>query len=278
MQPSTAQKNKVSATQKSDGSVRSRVMAAKSALGLKDLNASAAATGHKLYTQLSSQNPNLQQNQVLNRISPSARKHYMKLSSIVPSEFLSDKIPMNQFRATLNRIKAAQNISKQLNNHYEILDTEQETMSIDESFYPPQMMVLRRTGVRIFPDGRRVALYSNDKLGLVFTVPFKSSGVTDTLPNVTAEEVEVDNLMESLEQVAAYASQENPKSTAKHMKFADGSKMKVSHGAAKAIHMVHGALNDENKKKFAEMLTTPKGFEKAAHFSLSKVNFSIGGK
>jgi hypothetical protein len=82
--------------------------------------------------------------------------------------------------------------------------------------------------------------------------------------------------MESLEQVAAYAQQEQPKASAKHMKFADGSKLKVSHGAAKAIHMVHGALNDENKKKFADMLTTPKGFEKAAHFALSRVKFTIG--
>ena len=63
-----------------------------------------------------------------------------------------------------------------------------------------------------------------------------------------------------------------------HWKFADGSKLKVSHGAAKAIHLVHGALNDENKKKFADMLTTPKGFEKAAHFALSKVEYKIGDK
>ena len=95
------------------------------------------------------------------------------------------------------------------------------------------------------------------------------------VPGVQAEETD---LMESLEQVAAYAQQDNVTSHAKHFKFADGSKLKVSHGAAKAIHLVHGALNDENKKKFAEMLKTPKGFEKAAHFALSKVNFSIGDK
>ena len=42
--------------------------------------------------------------------------------------------------------------------------------------------------------------------------------------------------------------------------------------------MVHGALNDDNKKKFADMLNTPQGFEKAAHFALNKVQFTIGGK
>jgi hypothetical protein len=42
--------------------------------------------------------------------------------------------------------------------------------------------------------------------------------------------------------------------------------------------MVHGALNDDNKKKFVEMLNNPKGFEKAANFAMSKVSFKIGGK
>jgi hypothetical protein len=138
------------------------------------------------------------------------------------------------------------------------------------------MLVLKRTGIRIFPDGRRVAMYVNDKMGLTFTIPYRPTGTkTDdaTVPGSVSEEI-----MESLDQVAAFAQQDNVTSNAKHMKFADGSKLKVSHGAAKAIHMVHGALNDENKKKFAEMLTTPKGFEKAAHFALSKVKFSIGDK
>lgn len=279
MPQQAVQKNKPTVSSKADSSVRARIMTAKSALGLKGLNASAAAAGHQLYSKIASDNPNLQQVQVLNRISPTARKHYMQLSTVVPTELLSDKVPMNQFRATLNRLKATRNVS-QLNNEYEISDNIQESVSLDESFYPPQMMVLRRTGVRIFPDGRRVALYSNDKLGLVFTVPFRSSGVTDTLPNVTAEEFDADSddIMESLEQVAKYASEENPKAMAKHFKFADGSKMKVAHGVAKALHMVHGALNDQNKKKFADMLNNPQGFQKAADFALSKVQFTIGGK
>lgn len=142
---------------------------------------------------------------------------------------------------------------------------------------PPMVLILKRRGVRIFPDGKRVALYANEKLGLSFTIPYSSNRPEQEIVGVQSEETESD-IMESLEQVAAYAQQEQPKALAKHMKFADGSKLKVSHGAAKAIHMVHGALNDENKKKFADMLTTPKGFEKAAHFALSKVEYKIGGK
>ena len=134
---------------------------------------------------------------------------------------------------------------------------------------PPMMLILKRQGIRIFPDGKRVALYKSEKLGMSITVPYSSNGPEKELAGVS------EDIIESLEQVSAYAQEEQPKAMAKHMKFADGSKLKVSHGAAKAIHMVHGALNDENKNKFAEMLKDPKGFTKAAHFALSKVNFSI---
>jgi hypothetical protein len=44
----------------------------------------------------------------------------------------------------------------------------------DESI-PSPMLVLRRQGLRVFPDGRKVALYTNDKYNLVFTVPFGGS-------------------------------------------------------------------------------------------------------
>ena len=135
---------------------------------------------------------------------------------------------------------------------------------------PPMVLVLKRKGVRIFPDGKRVALYVNEKLNLSVSMPYSSTGPEQNLVGVSEETV-----MENIDQVAAFAQQDNVTSNAKHFKFADGSKLKVSHGAAKAIHMVHGALNDENKKKFADMLTTPKGFEKVAHFALSKVNFTI---
>jgi len=165
-------------------------------------------------------------------------------------------------------LAVSRNVAKE---DYEVTRTDfvtEASLSSD----PPMMLVLKRTGVRIFPDGKRVALYKNDKLNLSFTIPYSSVGPEQELVGVSEE------IMESLEQVAAFAQQDNVTSNAKHMKFADGSKLKVSHGAAKAIHMVHGALNDENKKKFADMLTTPKGFEKAAHFALSKVKFSIGDK
>lgn len=153
--------------------------------------------------------------------------------------------------------------------------------AIERTMDPPQALLLQRKGIRIFPDGRKVAMYVNKKLGLVFTIPYAGTGKTQgeiIQQGIAVQAEEVEEVMESLEQVAKFAQEESPKQTSRHMKFADGSKLRVSHGAAKAIHMVHGALNDENKNKYAEMLKDPKSFEKAAHFALSKVQFTIGGK
>ena len=252
--------------------------AAKSTLGIKGLNVNAAASGHEKVTKTLAANPKLQFGQVLNKLSASERSSYISATSHVPSDALSSDVPMNRFRRQLQVLKPGA-AKKPLMNSYDILDGDQLCeATLRDEVSPPPMLVLKRTGIRIFPDGRRVAMYVNDKLGLTFTIPYKPTGTTTGDATVPGVSEEVEEIMESLDQVAAYAQQEQPKAMAKHMKFADGSKLKVSHGAAKAIHMVHGALNPENKKKFEELLSHPKGFEKAAHFALSKVNFTIGGK
>lgn len=43
---------------------------------------------------------------------------------------------------------------------------------ITKEIIPNMILVLKRRGIRIFPDGRKVALYVNDKYNLVFSVPF----------------------------------------------------------------------------------------------------------
>jgi hypothetical protein len=262
------------------------VTAAKSALGMKNLNVAAALAGHKMLSAAAAKNPKMPFNQLLNKVPANARQHYMNLTSSIPSNMLDPSLPAGQFRSTVQKLKQATGIMKSLNNSTELefTDKEQMTEALRDEIQPSPMLVLRRKGIRIFPDGRRVALYTNDKYGLVFTIPYNAGGTgtagsfgSQNVPSVIQAE-SVEPICETLEQVAKFAQQDNVTSTAKQFKFADGSKLKVSHGAAKAIHMVHGALNDENKKKFADMLNTPKGFEKAAHFALSKVNFTIGGK
>lgn len=47
-----------------------------------------------------------------------------------------------------------------------------ENAGMNSEVTPAPMLVLRRRGIRIFPDGKRVALYVNDKYNLTFTVPY----------------------------------------------------------------------------------------------------------
>lgn len=54
-----------------------------------------------------------------------------------------------------------------------------EERGLRDEIIPAPMLVLRRRGIRIFPDGRHVALYTNDKYNLTFTVPYGGSA-TDT--------------------------------------------------------------------------------------------------
>lgn len=257
--------------------IRAKIMAAKSALGLKDLNVAAAVAGHKMYQAHASKNPNLPANQILNKISPNARSNYLRLTSEVPSSVLGDA-SMPQFRLALQKLKQARGIMQQVNNSFEITDLDQisEAARLKDEINPPYMLVLKRRGIRIFPDGKRVALYVNDKLGLTFTVPYEPAGTMakDVLPGVQAEEIELseENIDENIEHIKDIVD----KHQAKKLKFQDGTSMNVDATTAKAIHLVHGALNDQNKAKVARMLSHSKGqFMKVADFAMKNTAFKI---
>lgn len=49
---------------------------------------------------------------------------------------------------------------------------------------PPPMLVLKRVGIRIFPDGRRVAMYTDSKLGLTFSIPYDENFGSAIVPGV----------------------------------------------------------------------------------------------
>lgn len=146
----------------------------------------------------------------------------------------------------------------------------EETELNEEVFSAPQMLILRRTGIRIFPDGRRVALYVNDKHNLMFSVPYKKNLAPTDLPTVQAEEVEhVDENIEHIKDIVKNKQ-------AKKLKFQDGTSMTVDAQTAKAIHLVHNALNDENKAKVAKMLGHSKGhFMKVADFANKNTAYKI---
>ena len=137
---------------------------------------------------------------------------------------------------------------------------------------PPFVLLLKRRAVRLFPDGTKVALYYNDKLKKVFSVPFNSQymGYNSMAPVIQAEgmdeqgEMLEEAVMDTLHKIVSNKS-------AQKVKFASGETRTVDHFTASALTQVHGALNDDNKKKFADMVhKSPGHFTMAADFAFSK--------
>jgi len=132
---------------------------------------------------------------------------------------------------------------------------------------PPMVMVLKRKGIRIFPDGKKVALYTNDQLGLTFTVPY--SGGEQVEPSIMgvhedAEDYGDEMLTENLKRLR-FASQKKPVS----INFKTGDNMHVDHLTARAITNLHKQLSPENKMTMMDKISTdPESFKKVASFAL----------
>ena len=126
---------------------------------------------------------------------------------------------------------------------------------------PPFVLVLKRKAFRLYPDGMRIALYYNDKLDKYFSVPYtEEQGAKTPIQAEETEQIE-EAVMDQLHKIVAGKQ-------AQRVKFADGSTRSVDHFTASAITQVHNALNDENKKKFADMVhKSPAHLAKASDFA-----------
>ena len=108
----------------------------------------------------------------------------------------------------------------------------------------------------MYPDGQKVALYHNKQLDKLFSVPYGAEAV------IQAEQVELqESVMDTLHKIVKERQ-------AQSVKFASGHSRKVDGYTASAITQVHKNLNDENKKKFSDLVhKSPEHFEKAAAFA-----------
>ena len=139
----------------------------------------------------------------------------------------------------------------------------EEAIQLDEGKEPPFVLVLKRKAIRVYPDGTKIALYYNDKLKRIFTVPY------DTLDNNTiqAQQEEVEQVEEAVDTIGQL---QKIKDTHQHgtVNHKDGSASKVDAQTAHAVLSVHKNLNDINKKKFADMVArSSHHMQKAAEFS-----------
>lgn len=130
--------------------------------------------------------------------------------------------------------------------------------SVDNIKDPPFVLLLKRKAIRVYPDKTKVALYHNKQLDKYFSVPY-GSGVDSY---IQAEETELEEaVMDQLHKIVNNKQSQS-------VKFASGHTRKVDHFTASAITQVHKALNDENKKKFADMVhKSPEHLQKAADFA-----------
>ena len=132
---------------------------------------------------------------------------------------------------------------------------------IDFDNDPPFVLVLKRRAIRMYPDKTKVALYYSKTLDKYFSVPY--GGPLGTA--IQAEEIQIEEaVMDQLHKIVADKQ-------AQTVKFGNGQSKKVDHFTASAITQVHKALNDDNKKKFADMVhKSPAHLAKASDFAFSR--------
>ncbi len=129
-------------------------------------------------------------------------------------------------------------------------------ITANESYSPPipVNLVLKRIGFRSFPDGRRVALYSNDKTGLIFTVPFLKTGAigTSEIPGVAG--MYENSLLLALNLIGEEIQSIN-------IEYDNGT-FKIDSDLADIISELFSSLNEENRLKFESLFVELESTEK----------------
>jgi len=144
----------------------------------------------------------------------------------------------------------------------------EEVVQLTEAQDPPFVLVLKRKAIRLYPDGTKIALYHNDRLDKDFAVPYASA----SQPVIQAEAVDAIGQLQKIQDTHQHFSGPILKKLNGVVRHKDGSASKVDAQTARAVLMVHKSLNDDNKKKFADMVSrSAHHMQKAAEFAISKV-------
>ena len=139
---------------------------------------------------------------------------------------------------------------------------EAETMKGD----PPFTLVLKRKAIRMYPNDTKIALYYNERLKKYFSIPYSDKEEMDA--PLQAEETQLD------EAVDVVSNLQKIKDTHQHgtVKHKDGSTSKIDVQTAHVLLTVHKALNNENKKKFSDMMSrSNQHMKKASDFAWKQV-------
>jgi len=186
-----------------------------------------------------------------------------KMSEDRPQFNNADKmIIQNLFNKMVDLISNNKQINMQarraVKEDEDFIETDQLDEAQNPGPTPPYVLLLKRKAIRLYPDGTKIALYYNKQINKFFSVPYD----TPTGTAIQAEEVEItEAVMDQLHKIV------NDKQ-AQSVKFASGHTRKIDHFTASALTQVHKALNDDNKKKFADLVhKSPEHFQKASDFA-----------
>ena len=120
---------------------------------------------------------------------------------------------------------------------------------------PPNILLLKRITVRLFPDGTRVALYYNKLLDKHFTIPY-GPGIDSA---IQAEETTI-TVIEALKHVAQLDESQEI--------WFDTDSRSVDPETAQSILKLYHSLSEENKIKMEQKLNDPIMFDKFHEYSL----------
>jgi len=132
-----------------------------------------------------------------------------------------------------------------------------ETMSFKND--PPNIIVLKRKAIRIFPDGRKVALYHADKIDKYVSIPY--SDMTDkNVMQVHEAWIPMGNIGMLMQIVDSGESNV--------LTFHDSLSMKIDVMTAQSIVNLYNSVNASNKTKIEKMVNKDKiNFSKVAAFA-----------
>jgi hypothetical protein len=162
-----------------------------------------------------------------------------------------------------HRIKVGDEVygkEKKENIKEETIQLEEQQMKGD----PPFVLVLKRKAFRLYPNGMKIALYYNDKLGKYFSIPYSTEKNVDgpiQAESVMQEEYPVINsifdVVESSQPLL--------------VTFDDGQKKLIDEETAIIIKSLYESVNQENKNKMESMLQkSAEQFDMVSTFAYNK--------
>lgn len=139
---------------------------------------------------------------------------------------------------------------------------------------PPMVVVLRRTAIRLFPGNQRVALYTNDKLGIEVSVPYEAGNIagkklTAVMKEDSDTEAKASELLGNMFNALHHNSEGRMKTYLNdaHKRFGDAAAH--IHNAAIHLHRGEHGKADKHYQKFLrhvnEQVKLPQLMEGAIH-------------